>query len=108
MGWLFASGHAADLILVVMLVEMVWLVRARRWPFAAAALRLLPGALMILALRAALVGAAWPWIALGLAASFPAHLADLALGAPRPRRAGSRSISSPSDRRSRRRASAGR
>jgi hypothetical protein len=34
--------------------------------------------MMLLALRAALTGLAWPWIALALAASFPAHLADLA------------------------------
>jgi hypothetical protein len=47
------------------------------WGGRAAALRLLPGALMLLALRAALLGLCWPWIALALAASFPAHLADL-------------------------------
>jgi hypothetical protein len=72
-------------ILAIMLAEMVWLVRAHRWPFAAAAVRLLPGALMIVALRAALTGAAWPWVALALAASFPAHILDLARGAPRRR-----------------------
>ncbi|OHC94060.1 MAG: hypothetical protein A2792_03095 [Sphingomonadales bacterium RIFCSPHIGHO2_01_FULL_65_20] len=33
--------------------------------------------LMMLALRAALTGAAWPWIALPLVLSFPLHLADL-------------------------------
>jgi len=47
-------------------------------------LLLLPAALMMLGLRAALVGASWPWIALPLAASFPVHLADLLRrGAPR-------------------------
>lgn len=61
-----------------MLLEWVWLTRFRAWSDGDAALRLLPGALMLLALRAALVGLAWPWIALALAASFPAHLADLA------------------------------
>jgi hypothetical protein len=96
--WLFARGHAADLILVVLMVEGVWLVRARGWPIAASALRLVPGALMIVALRAALTGAAWPWIALALAASFPAHLADLALGAPR-RPARGDAINSPADKR---------
>jgi hypothetical protein len=39
---------------------------------------------MMLGLRAALVGASWPWIALPLAASFPVHLVDLLRrGAPR-------------------------
>ena len=33
--------------------------------------------LMMLALRAALTGAAWQWIALPLVLSFPLHLADL-------------------------------
>jgi hypothetical protein len=61
-----------------MLAEWGWLTRARGWRPDAAALRLLPGALLLLALRAALTGQAWPWIALALAASFPAHLADLA------------------------------
>jgi len=61
----------------VLAAEFVWLVRARGWPVPDAAFRLAPGALMIVALRLALTGAAWPWIALALAASFPAHLADL-------------------------------
>ena len=74
--WLFAHGHAADLVLAVLALEFIWLAR-RGWRADAAALRLLPGACMILALRAALVGAAWPWIALPLAVSFPIHLADV-------------------------------
>ncbi|WP_296623869.1 hypothetical protein [Rhizorhabdus sp.] len=57
--------------------ELFWLVRVRNWTFADAALRLLPGALMMVALRLALVEAPWPLIALTLAASFPVHLADL-------------------------------
>lgn len=61
-----------------MLVEGVVLVRARGWRVGDATLRLLPGALMLLALRAALTGMAWPWVALALAASFPVHLMDLA------------------------------
>jgi hypothetical protein len=75
--WAFASGHVADLILLILAIEYVWLVRARGWHARDAAYRLLPGALMMLALRLALTQAAWPWIALSLAASFPVHLADL-------------------------------
>lgn len=73
---LFASGHAADVILAVLAIEAVWLV-ARGRPALDVALLLLPAVLMILALRGALTDAAWPWIALPLAASFPVHLADL-------------------------------
>jgi hypothetical protein len=72
----FASGHAADLVLAVLAVEAVILLRGGR-PAIDVALLLLPGACMMLGLRAALVGASWPWIALPLAASFPVHLADL-------------------------------
>lgn len=76
--WLFVDAHAADMILAIMLVEFVTLVKLRQWMWWQAAIRLLPGALMIMALRAALTGAGWPWVALALALSFPAHLADIA------------------------------
>ena len=77
MHWLFASGHAADLILVVLAGEYIWLVRSMKWRKRDAFFRLAPGALMIIALRGALTGQSWPWIALPLILSFPAHLADL-------------------------------
>ena len=77
MSWLFASGHAADLILAVMVVELVWLTAARGWSASDAVLRLVPGALMLVALRGALTGMPWPWVALPLLLSFPLHLADL-------------------------------
>ncbi|WP_010184102.1 hypothetical protein [Sphingomonas sp. PAMC 26605] len=83
--WLYAQGHAIDVILGVLLVEAVWLVRWRNWPPGAAVLCLLPGAALLLAVRAALIGLAWPWVALALALSFPAHLADVM---SRTRRAG--------------------
>lgn len=72
----FASGHAADFVLAVLVIEAVLLVLAGR-AFVDVAFLLLPAMLMMLGLRAALVGAAWPWIALPLAASFPVHIADL-------------------------------
>jgi hypothetical protein len=77
MAWLFASGHAADLILGVLLIEGAWLRLARGWSWAAILGLLGPAALIVLGLRAALVGAAWWWIALPLAASLPLHLMDL-------------------------------
>ena len=77
MDWLFASGHAADLILGVLVIEAVWLRAARGWGWGAILGLLGPAALIVLGLRAALVGAAWWWIALPLAASLPLHLIDL-------------------------------
>jgi hypothetical protein len=40
-------------------------------------LRLAPGAFILVALRGALTGSDWRWIALSLALSFPLHVADL-------------------------------
>ncbi len=74
MAWFFASGHAVDLVLGVLAVEAVWLwSRGRRYALPA----LLPGALILLGLRAALTGAGWQIVALWLALSFPAHVFDL-------------------------------
>ena len=36
-----------------------------------------PGVFLLLALRMALTGAGWAWIAVFLAASFPFHIADI-------------------------------
>ena len=76
----FRSGHAVDLVLLVIAVEFAVL-NLRRGKRDATwldrALALLPGACILLALRAALTGAPWPWIAAPLAISFPIHLADV-------------------------------
>lgn len=94
MAWLFASGHAVDVVLAVIAGEAAMLTRSRGWRPTDALLRLLPGALMLVALRGALTGEDWRWIALPLLLSFPIHLADLASTGPGRRRAPSR-ISSP-------------
>jgi len=74
---LFQSGHAADVILGVLAIEALWLRIAGGWRWTAIFGLLGPAALIVLGLRAALVGAAWWWIALPLAASLPLHLMDL-------------------------------
>ncbi len=72
----FDSGHAADAVLAVLAVEALWLSRAGwAWPRIARALG--PAVFIVLAVRAALVGAAWHWVALALAASFPLHMMDI-------------------------------
>lgn len=76
-GQLFASGHAADVILAVLLAEALWLKAARGWHWGRIAGLLGPAGLIVLGLRAALTGAPWWWIALPLAASLPLHLIDL-------------------------------
>ena len=82
MSRLFSSGHAADMIIAVMLAEALWLVAWRGWPVVDMLALLLPGALIVIALRAALTGQDWRWVALPLVLSFPAHLADAARRRP--------------------------
>lgn len=80
-GWI-ESGFAVDIVLAVMALEfallVIWPGRMTRAAAAADAIfTLAPGACLVLALRAALTGAAWPFIALWLAAAFPLHLWDV-------------------------------
>lgn len=88
MTWLFASGHAVDIVVAVIALEWMWLTFRGGWRALDALLRLAPGALMLAGLRAALTGQAWYWIALPLLLSFPVHLADLARHAGRRSRPG--------------------
>jgi len=78
---LFASGRVVDLILLVIAAEAAWLLRRPRRrggrSVGEAAFALLPGVCLLLALRFALTGEHWSWIAGALAASFPLHLLDL-------------------------------
>lgn len=73
----FASGHAVDVVLAVMAIEAIMLIRRGRSAASTIMLAILPGAMILLGVRAALTGAGWQWVALALAASFPAHLADM-------------------------------
>ena len=72
----FTSGHAVDLVLAFMAVEAVVLVMMKRRALTVV-LTILPGAVMMLALRAALTDAGWLWVAIWLTVSLPLHLADL-------------------------------
>ena len=73
----FGSGHAADTVLAVLALEALWLWRAKGWGWGQVLGLLGPAALIVLGLRAALVGASWEWVALPLALSLPLHLMDL-------------------------------
>jgi len=74
---LFASGRAVDIVLAFMAVEVLWLIVLRRRKPMTVLLMVLPGAMMLLGLRAALTGVGWQWVALAITASLPLHLADL-------------------------------
>ena len=84
MSGLFVSGRAVDLVLAFVALEAALLVWHRRRsgrgvPVGELLAFLLAGACLLLALRAALVGASWQWVALALAGAGAAHLADLRL-----------------------------
>lgn len=82
MSGLFASGRIVDLVLAITAIEAALLLAYHRRTGRGPAPKdvvgmLLAGACLMLALREALVGAEWRWIALWLAAAFVAHLNDL-------------------------------
>lgn len=83
MSELFSSGRIADIVLAVLVLEGAALaVLGRRGPrvppLGAALPFLVAGGFFALALRGALVGARWEWIAAALLGALGAHLADLA------------------------------
>jgi len=73
----FQSGRAIDLVLLIMLAEGFYLWSRRRAGALDIAFALLPGALILLGVRAALTGAPWQLIALPIALSWPVHIADI-------------------------------
>jgi hypothetical protein len=72
----FSSGLAVDVILAIVAVELLIVLRWKRRKFADFAIGALPGLCLLLALRAALTDADWPWVALWLTLSLPAHMLD--------------------------------
>ncbi len=79
---LFLSGHVADIVLAVMLLEafaLSWYSRqtAGALTIKTILLALLPGCFLAVALRAALFRAEWFWIALALIGALLSHLADM-------------------------------
>lgn len=79
---LIESGHIVDIVLAVLALEITFLILRGGRP-GVVLVAALPGVFILLALRAALTGADPIWIAAWLAASFPAHLADLKLRPPK-------------------------
>jgi len=76
MGGLVTWPHLIDAVLAFTVLEGVVLIARGRRPDAVIRM-LLPGVCLMLAIRAALVGAAWPWVPAALAAALVAHMADL-------------------------------
>ena len=82
MAELFASGRVVDAILALMVVEAMLLIIVRKKTRRGIGsldlfLSLAAGVALLLALRAALVGANWIQVAAWLLIAFPLHLWDL-------------------------------
>lgn len=82
MAELFASGRIVEIAIAAvaleMLVLLLWNPNQRRGTSVAALLgHLGAGMFLLLALRAALTGEAWPWSALWMTAALPAHVYGL-------------------------------
>ena len=82
MAALFSTGLIADIMLAFMALEAIVLVLYQRKTNRGLTPRavfwmLLPGACLVLAFRAALVGASWQWVALAVSVSLLAHLGYL-------------------------------
>ncbi len=76
---LFSSGQIIDLIIAFVVAEAALLVFFRNWhgiPLPGLLGNLLSGVCLLVALRLALVGASWQWIALALVAALLAHIMD--------------------------------
>ncbi len=78
---LFTSGRVVDIALALMVLEAAALwayrrARRRAFPVADIVWNLAAGACLLLALRAALTGSGWPWIAIFLTAALVAHIGD--------------------------------
>ncbi len=83
MGALFESGRIVDLLFGFIVIEVLALVTVRKLsgrgvPAVDLIVSLLAGMALLLALRAALQGAAWPKVAAFLGLALLAHLADVA------------------------------
>lgn len=78
----FSSGRAVDVVLAVMALEAIALgiyfrATSRGIPLVDLLFNLATGACLLFALRAALTGRPWTWVAAGLSASLVGHLLDL-------------------------------
>lgn len=78
----FGSGRIVDLVLAMMIVEAIALglyfrFTARGIPFTDLLINLASATCLLVALRAALTGQSWIWVASGLVASMFGHLLDL-------------------------------
>src|SRR6476619_3759940 len=82
MATLFSSGRVIDLVIALVVLEALTLcayhlATGRGLAPAQFAANLAAGLCLLLAVRAALTSAGWVWVALSLALSRLAHLADL-------------------------------
>ena len=74
---MLTSPHLIDAILLLTVLEGIVLWRWRKVSMRVAWGMLLPGMFLLLALRAALADAAWPWVPAALTGALLAHSCEL-------------------------------
>jgi hypothetical protein len=74
---LYTSPHLIDLILLFTVLEGVIIARWRKVHARIVATMLLPGLCLLLALRMAMAGAAWPWVPVALTGALLSHFYDM-------------------------------
>ena len=79
---LFQSGRVVDLIIGLMMIETAALIAYRRFSGRGVAIKavltnIAAGGCLLLALRAAMTGAEWTWVAIPVSIALPLHLLDL-------------------------------
>ncbi|MFL5251713.1 MAG: hypothetical protein ACJ8AI_02245 [Rhodopila sp.] len=73
----YTSPHLIDLILLFTVLEGFILARWRKISVRTVIVMLLPGLCLLLALRAAMAGAAWPWVPVVLTGALLSHFFDM-------------------------------
>jgi hypothetical protein len=75
---LLTSPHWIDLIGILVALEGLLIIRWRGLPPMATVRMLLPAVFLLLALRCALAGMAWPWVPAALTVALVVHLWEVA------------------------------
>jgi hypothetical protein len=73
----YTSPHLIDLIMLFTVLEGVILARWRKIPTRTVTVMLLPGLCLLLAVWAAMAGAAWPWVPVALTGALLTHIFDM-------------------------------
>jgi hypothetical protein len=73
----YTSPHLIDVIMLFTVLEGVVLACWRKLPTRTVIVMLAPGLCLLLAVRAAMAGVAWPWVPVALTGALVTHFFDM-------------------------------